>query len=107
MAFRSRHCFAGMVTKNHGAGPFQNQIVPLNSMFIGTAHITAQRIGQPLVFRRSPRLPNTYAAPRLVLLGARQPSAHVWLMIVMEMVKQFASREALIAQPHQVVFSAR
>jgi hypothetical protein len=33
MAFRSRHCFAGTVTKYHGAGPFQNQILLLNSMF--------------------------------------------------------------------------
>ncbi len=37
MAFKSRHCFAGTVTKYHGAGPFQNQIVPSNSMFIGAA----------------------------------------------------------------------
>src|SRR5215216_3173492 len=38
MAFRSRHCFSGMVTKYHGAGPFQNQTLPLNSMFIGTVY---------------------------------------------------------------------
>ena len=37
-AFRSRLCFAGTVTKYHGAGPFQYQILPLNSMFIVTVY---------------------------------------------------------------------
>lgn len=35
-AFRSRLSFPGTVTKNHGASPCQNRIVPLNSMFMGT-----------------------------------------------------------------------
>src|SRR6185503_6485227 len=40
MALMSRLCCAGTVTKNHGAGPFQNKILPLNSMFISTVYQT-------------------------------------------------------------------
>ena len=32
MALIARLCFAGTVTKNHGAGPRQKMILPLNSM---------------------------------------------------------------------------
>ncbi len=32
--FMSRLSFAGMVTKNQGAGPFQNKILPINSISI-------------------------------------------------------------------------
>src|SRR5690349_24955824 len=38
MAFRSRHCSGGTVTKCHGAGPRQYQILPLNSIFMGTVY---------------------------------------------------------------------
>src|SRR5689334_7065561 len=78
MARRPRHCCAGTVTKYHGAGPFQHQIVPLNSMFIA-----------------------------LVLLFARQPGAHIRLVDGVEVVEEFAGREALVAQPHKLVFAAR
>jgi len=41
--------------------------------------------------------------PQLLVLNARQPSAHVWLMVIMEMVKEFTRAEALTAQPYNVV----
>src|SRR5690349_16235178 len=41
MAFRSRLCPSGTVTKNHGEGPRQNQILPVNSIFIKTIHSLA------------------------------------------------------------------
>jgi hypothetical protein len=33
----------------------------------------------------------------------RQPSAHVLFMVIMKVVKEFASGKALIAQPHKNV----
>ena len=38
MAFSSRLCFAGTVTKNQGAGPFQKIIFPSNSMCISKVY---------------------------------------------------------------------
>jgi hypothetical protein len=37
-----------------------------------------------------------------VVLASRYPGAYVWLVVVMKVVKEFASQEALIAQPHQM-----
>jgi hypothetical protein len=39
----------------------------------------------------------------LVFLFLRQPSAYIWLMVIMEMVKEFTSGEALIVYPYKVV----
>jgi hypothetical protein len=33
----------------------------------------------------------------------REPGAYLWLMVIMEMVKEFTSGEALTAHPHKVV----
>src|SRR5258707_7295408 len=45
MAFRSRLCFAGTVTKKNGAGPRQYQILPLNSMIIVTVYQMPNGVG--------------------------------------------------------------
>ena len=39
------------------------------------------------------------------MLNSRQPGSHIWLMVIMEMVKEFTGREALIAKPHQTPVS--
>lgn len=60
---------------------------------------------QPSVFQLA--LKGRIDRPPLALLFSRQPGVHVWLMVVVKMVKQFAGREALIAQPQLVVLAAR
>ncbi len=40
-------------------------------------------------------------AKRLIFY-ARQPGAYVWLMVIMEMVKEFTGEEAFIVHPHEV-----
>jgi len=39
---------------------------------------------------------------KLLVLHSRQPGAHVRLMVIMEMVKEFTSGEAFIIQPYKV-----
>jgi hypothetical protein len=41
--------------------------------------------------------------PQLVFLFSHQPSAYVWPMVIMEMVKKLTSGEASILHPHEVV----
>src|SRR3954463_11832062 len=37
------------------------------------------------------------------LVCSRQPSAQIWLMVIMKMVKEFSGGEALIVQPYKMV----
>jgi hypothetical protein len=41
-----------------------------------------------------------------LFLYSRKPGAHVWLMVIMEMVKEFTSGEAFIVQTHNKINSS-
>ena len=43
------------------------------------------------------------AVPLLLFLHSRQPGAHVWLMVIVEMVEDLTNREALTAGPHEMI----
>ena len=38
----------------------------------------------------------------IVFFFARQPGAYVWLMVIMEMVKELTGEEAFTVHPHEV-----
>ena len=40
-----------------------------------------------------------------MILNSREPGTYIWLMVIMEMVKEFPSGEALAVQPHKVINS--
>jgi len=42
----------------------------------------------------------------LLFFHTREPGAYVWLMVIMEMVKEFTSGEALTVQPHKKINSS-
>src|SRR5262249_26382517 len=38
--------------------------------------------------------------PHLLVLNARQPGVYVWLMVIVEMVKELTGEEAFTVHPH-------
>ena len=108
MALSSRLCFAGTVTKYHGAGPRQYYILPVNSKFIGTLY----QMSNGLYSRQRPRVRSALRGTAghgkgwgtgqtrsqkmlerqyLAFLYLRQPGAYIWLMIIMEVIKKLTN----------------
>jgi hypothetical protein len=75
---------------------FRKCLIPAESLVLQS---------QPLLPRMKRRAVSMSMVSILLFFHARQPGAHVWFMIIMEMVKEFTSREALIVHPHKVVRS--